>query len=83
MKIACLLVGGTYMPGDLPPEGYLQKHEWADVQLKSGLRQKECGKCSKWKFPQELSDKTISYKATKKDGLKITITEPICLKCAE
>jgi hypothetical protein len=41
--------------GDPAPKGYLEWHEWARVQLRSGLRQKPCPKCGKYKFPQELS----------------------------
>lgn len=44
-----------FNPGDQAPKGYLEWHEWADVQHKAGLRQKECGRCGKWKYPQELS----------------------------
>ena len=46
-------VSDVYQPGDLPPLGYNQWHEWADVQVKAGLRQQRCSQCGKWKFPQE------------------------------
>jgi len=52
----CLLVQSTYKPGDQPPEGYLEWHEWAEVQRKAGIRQQMCGRCARWKTPQELSD---------------------------
>ena len=32
-------VAGEYKPGDLPPEGYLEWHEWAEVQRKAGIKQ--------------------------------------------
>ncbi len=46
---------GTYQPGDAPPEGYLQWHEWASTQDKAGLRQARCPGCSLWRYPQEFS----------------------------
>lgn len=55
MKVACILEQAAYKPGDQAPEGYLEWHEWAEVQHKSGLRQKKCGRCGKWCFPQQLS----------------------------
>ena len=36
-----LLIMPTYKPGDPAPTGYLQWHEWAEVQWKAGLRQRE------------------------------------------
>ena len=50
-KLPCIIDSGTYKPGDLPPEGYVQWHEWAHVQYKAGLRQKKVD--GKWYFPQE------------------------------
>lgn len=49
----CLLIEPFFKVGDPPPAGYLEWHWWAMVQLKAGLRQKECGVCGLWKFPQE------------------------------
>lgn len=48
-------VAGDFKPGDPPPTGYNDWHEWAAVQTKSGLKQVRCGRCSLWKFPQELT----------------------------
>lgn len=49
----------TYSPGfkagDPAPSGYLDWHEWAEVQHKAGLRQVQCPNCGRWKYPQELS----------------------------
>lgn len=39
--------------GDPPPSGYCEWHEWAQVQLKGGLRQKRCRFCGLLHFPQE------------------------------
>ena len=36
MKVACMLEQDTYKSGDLPPEGYLAWHEWAEVQRNAG-----------------------------------------------
>jgi hypothetical protein len=51
----CLLIGRHYEPGDLPPDGYLAWHEWAEVQRKAGIKQVRCGGCGLWRTPQELS----------------------------
>lgn len=37
--LACILEQETYKPGDLPPEGYLQWHEWAEAQRKAARQQ--------------------------------------------
>lgn len=52
---------GTYKPGDMPPEGYLQWHAWADVQRKAGIKQEKCGECGLWRSPQELAGKKIVH----------------------
>lgn len=39
--------------GSPAPEGYLDWHEWAEVQHKAGLRQVECSRCARWCYPQE------------------------------
>ena len=46
---------GEYKPGDMPPSGYCDWHEWAKVQHMAGLRQVRCDICSKFKYPQELA----------------------------
>lgn len=61
-----------FKPGDLPPEGYLAWHEWAEVQRKAGIVQVQCGKCGLWKTPQELSGQEPMEQAA-----------PICSKCAD
>lgn len=45
-----------YRPGTLPPQGYLQWHEWAAVQANAGLVQMRCKKCKKYFFPQEYEN---------------------------
>jgi len=73
-----------YKPGDPAPEGYCEWHAWAEVQHKAGLRQKQCAHCLKWKYPQELSDQTITSigHIGKPNGPEVRITSPICLQCA-
>lgn len=71
----------SYKPGDQPPEGYLAWHEWADVQRKAGIKQVECGRCGRWKTPQELSDQIDRYEAISRKG-KVTVETAVCLKCA-
>jgi len=75
-----MTVAGDYKPGDQPPTGYLDWHEWAEVQHKAGLRQKECGRCGKWKYPQELSDQTDRHEMQSRKG-PVTVATPVCNKC--
>lgn len=49
-----LLVQKDYKPGDLPPEGYLAWHEWAEVQRKAGIKPKPCKRCGRYLTPQEV-----------------------------
>ena len=81
MEAACILVQADYKPGDLPPEGYLAWHEWAEVQHKAGLRQKECGRCNKWFYPQQLSV-TIDKCVTQSRKGPVTVETAVCLHCA-
>jgi len=84
IEVACFLVQQQYMVGDPAPLGYLQQSEWAEAQYKGGLRQKQCGRCGKWKFPQELSGETDKYQARlgRKTGPVVTIASPVCLSCS-
>lgn len=43
-----------FSPGDQPPTGYGEWHEWAKAQHGTGLRQRRCPSCLLWKFPQEV-----------------------------
>jgi hypothetical protein len=79
----CLDFGDEYKPGDPPPSGYCDWHEWADVQAKAGLEQQKCGGCGLWSFPQELSGKSVRGEGTKSDGETVVYYLPICLKCVE
>ena len=85
VRVSCLLVGGTYKPGDPAPKGYLAWHEWAGVQYRAGLRQAMCPECNRWCFPQELSDQTVSFQAHEghRKGPLVTITERLCLRCGK
>ena len=47
------LCGGFYKAGDPKPAGYGARQEWAEIQVKGGLKQTQCGH-GKWLFPQEL-----------------------------
>ena len=78
----CLLAQSTYKPGDQPPEGYLAWHEWAEVQRKAGIRQRECGRCGRWKTPQELSDVVDTTPAKTSRGERIGLSSPVCNACA-
>lgn len=80
MKVACVLEQDTYKPGDPEPEGYLAWHEWAEVQWKAGLRQKECGRCGRWHFPQGLSDQMDRVEMQSRKG-PVIVETAVCLKC--
>lgn len=54
-QAAILTASGAYKAGDLPPRGYMDREEWFWVQRQAGLHQKECPRCSRWAFPQELA----------------------------
>lgn len=87
-RFGILSVVGQYKPGDPPPTGYNDWHEWAEVQHKAGLRQKLCGRCSLWCYPQELSDlEDVSYARTGRGakrggGREVKVVSPVCKKCA-
>lgn len=70
-------------PGDMPPvekSDYLGWRAWAEVQHKAGLRQQQCGKCGRWFYPQELSDKTIETTMYRDKLMQkpITVVLPLC-----
>ena len=78
-----LTVGRDFNVGDQAPNGYLDWHEWAAVQHKAGLRQEECCKCSRWKYPQELSEQKVKWVAHKRNGREVTGFHSVCNECAE
>lgn len=80
MVAVCILQQDTYKPGDLPPEGYLQWHEWARVQHAAGLRQSRCGRCGLWKYPQELSDEIDRCEMQSYQG-SLAAAMPVCNEC--
>lgn len=77
-----LTVGGDYKSGDQAPEGYLDWREWAQVQHKAGLRQKMCGRCMLWRYPQELSAIVDRYTPVDRRGTPHPLEIPVCNKCA-
>jgi hypothetical protein len=70
-----------FKPGDQAPDGYLAWQEWAEVQHKAGLRQKECGRCGKWRYPHELSARIDTGVVQSRKG-PVTLQTPVCNKCA-
>lgn len=74
-----------FKPGDIPPENlsYLDSQEFHEVQYKAGLRQTQCPKCGKYRYPQQFSTKKIevSYSKTK-HGPVITEEQEMCIKCS-
>lgn len=78
-----------WKPGDVftgHESDYLGWHAWAEVQHKAGLRQRECGSCHRWKYPQELSDKYLPPTTLYRDkAMTKPFTVPgasLCLRCA-
>lgn len=80
MNVACILEQERYKAGDPAPQGYLAWHEWAETQHKAGLRQKECGRCGKWCYPQELSEQIDRHEAKSRKG-PVILETAVCLKC--
>ncbi len=76
-----ICVQPKFKAGDQAPEGYLAWHEWAETQHKAGLRQKECGRCGKWKYPQELSATVDACEMQSRKG-PVTLKTPVCNACA-
>lgn len=76
-----ILVMPEYKAGDLPPEGYLQWHEWAEVQRKAGIKQVECPTCGLWRTPQELSTHEIDWQVTDRRGTPLKHSSFECSKC--
>ena len=82
---------GEYKPGDQPPDGYIDRQEWAKVQLKAGLKQERCSRCCRWRFPQQISSVTqeteVAYR-TKRDAInetnpiEIVVNVIVCNDCA-
>ena len=73
-----------FKPGDQAPEGYLAWHEWAEVQHKAGLRQKQCGRCGLWRYPQQLSATVDRAEVTglrKRQPFRRTLETPVCNDC--
>jgi len=78
-----ILVMPDYKPGDLPPEGYLQWHEWAEVQRKAGIKQVQCPTCCLWRTPQELSTREITWTETSRRRGAVKRSAFQCAKCFE
>ncbi|RVT96215.1 hypothetical protein EOD42_13955 [Rhodovarius crocodyli] len=72
-----------FKPGDPEPKGYLDWHDWAEVQHKAGLRQTQCPSCSRWQYPQGMSTREVAYEAATSRGQKIRVSSFMCLACAE
>lgn len=80
-EFAHVLVMPDYKPGDLPPEGYLQWHEWAEVQRKAKIKQVQCPTCALWKTPQELSTHEVRWTLRNRSGQAIEQSGFQCAKC--
>lgn len=80
---AIVTYAGDYKPGDPPPEGYLEWHEWAEVQHRAGLRQRSCPDCGLWRYPQEFSTQEVAWEARTSRGKRVRFSEFCCLACAE
>lgn len=52
-----------FKPGDPPPVGYVDWHEWAQAQMRAGLRARQCRHCKLYHFPQEQHDCIAALRA--------------------
>ncbi|MBL0720222.1 hypothetical protein JI742_10000 [Piscinibacter sp. Jin2] len=82
VTLVCVLEQRRYRPGDPAPEGYLAWHEWAEAQHKAGLRQKQCGRCGLWRYPQQLSTEVLRWQGKTARGKTVQQEAPVCSKCA-
>ncbi len=73
--------GQHFDPGDQPPAGYLDRAEWAEVQMKAGLHQTRCPQCCLYKFPQELSSVVVIQEAEDSRGRKRRQESRLCNDC--
>lgn len=71
-----------YRPGDPAPVAYAEWHAWAAVQHRAGLRQRRCGDCGLWRYPQELTGRERVAHPVRGDGVAVAVRSPICKKCA-
>jgi hypothetical protein len=76
-----VLVMPEYRPGDLPLEGYLQWHEWSEVQRKAGIKQVQCPTCCLWRTPQELSTHEVRWAVRDRRDRTIERSAFQCAKC--
>lgn len=56
----------------------------AEVQHKAGLRQKQCGRCGLWRYPQQLSatiDRAELTGMRKRKATRVTVETPVCNAC--
>jgi len=75
-----------YKVGDPRPEtdSYFDINEWAETQIRGGLKETQCPSCNRWKFPQEMSKiikKEFAVSKTMKSPI-YRIKLNICKKCA-
>lgn len=77
-----MCVQPDFQPGDQAPDGYSAWQEWAEVQHKAGLRQEACGRCGKWKYPQQLSDTVDRCEMHSRKG-PVILSTPVCNDCNE
>lgn len=47
----------------------------------AGLRQKQCGQCGLWRYPQELSEHMVRWQGFTARGKPAHQMAPLCLKC--
>lgn len=66
----CILITQYFKPGDSIPPGYLDRQEWARVQLAAGLRQKRRD-CGYFHFPQEICEHLKENQRERAPGRKV------------
>jgi len=72
-----------FKPGDPQPDGYIDRQEWARVQMKAGLRQTQCPDCSRWQFPQQFSTQEVRWSAKDRRGRDHHFSAFRCADCVE
>jgi len=75
-----ILEQATYKPGDPAPQGYLARQEWAAAQYKAGLRQRQCGRCGLWNYPQEMS---AQFDKLQSSNSPMNLMMAVCNDCAD
>lgn len=73
----------AFKPGDPEPVGYIDWYEWADVQIKAGLKTKTCAICRRFYFPQSMSKRNFGRTITRGKNKGQWRRSHVCLGCED